>query len=221
MVYLLVGNRTWDTILVAASPLVIIHAFSNWDIPSIAFAVGALLAAARKRPVVAGVLIGLGTSFKLWPLFLLGAFLVLAVRNRRLPQFFYALLGAAVTWIVVNAPVALKYPEAWREFFRLNQERGAEWTTIYSVLSRNTGISFSPEFLNTFSLVAFLALCAAIAVLGLRSARTPRMAELVYLIVAAFLLFNKVWSPQYSLWLVVPAALALSLIHISEPTRPY
>ena len=35
------------------------------------------------------------------------------------------------------------------------------------------------------------------------------MAELVYLIVAAFLLFNKVWSPQYSLWLVVPAALAL------------
>lgn len=87
MVYLLVGNRTWDTILVAASPLIIIHAFSNWDIPSIAFAVGALLAAARKRPVVAGVLIGLGASFKLWPVFILGAFLVLAVRNRRWSQF--------------------------------------------------------------------------------------------------------------------------------------
>ena len=33
--------------------------------------------------------------------------------------------------------------------------------------------------------------------------------ELIFLIVVAFLLFNKVWSPQYSLWLVIPAVLAL------------
>jgi uncharacterized membrane protein len=32
---------------------------------------------------------------------------------------------------------------------------------------------------------------------------------LVFLVVAAFLLTNKVWSPQYSLWLVPLAALAL------------
>ena len=70
-------------------------------------------------------------------------------------------------------------------------------------------MDFSPEFLNTFSLVAFLVSCAAIAVLGLKAPRTPRVAELVYLIIMAFLIFNKVWSPQYSLWLVVPAVLAL------------
>ena len=35
------------------------------------------------------------------------------------------------------------------------------------------------------------------------------MAQLAFLVVAAFLLTNKVWSPQYSLWLVPLAVLAL------------
>lgn len=65
-----------------------------------------------------------------------------------------------------------------------------------------------PQILNTVSLALFIASCVAIAILGLVVKRQPRMAELVFLIIAAFLLFNKVWSPQYSLWLVIPAVLA-------------
>ena len=40
-----------------------------------------------------------------------------------------------------------------------------------------------------------------------RAARGWR--QLCFLVVAAFLLVNKVWSPQYSLWLVPLAVLAL------------
>lgn len=209
MVFQLTGNRAWDTILMAASPLVVIHAFTNWDIPSVAFMVGALLAVKKRKNWLAGILIGLGTAFKLWPLFILGAFLVLAIRHKRWAPFFKMFVATAVTWLVVNLPVALAYPEAWREFFRLNQERGAEWTTIYALLSRVAGVSFEPELLNTFSLVAFLVSCGAIAIMGLKAPRAPRVAEMIYLIIMAFLIFNKVWSPQYSLWLVVPALLAL------------
>ena len=79
MVFRLTGNRAWDTILMAASPLVVIHAFTNWDIPSIAFMVGALYAVTKHKNWLAGVLVGLGTAFKLWPLFILGAFLVLSL----------------------------------------------------------------------------------------------------------------------------------------------
>jgi uncharacterized membrane protein len=39
--------------------------------------------------------------------------------------------------------------------------------------------------------------------------RRPRFAQLAFLVVAAFLLTNKVWSPQYSLWLLPLAVLAL------------
>lgn len=210
----LAGNRVWDALLVAASPLVIAHAFTNWDIPSILAATLALWCFSRRQPVAAGVFIGLGTAFKLWPLFLLGAFLVLAVRTRRYAALAKLFAATVVTWLVCNVSVAIVYPQAWAEFFRLNSQRSWEWTTIYAVIGREFGWSGfdgsgTPVILNAVSLALFLGLCAAIAVLGLRVSRQPRVAELCYLIVAAFLLTNKVWSPQYSLWLVVLAALAL------------
>ncbi len=38
--------------------------------------------------------------------------------------------------------------------------------------------------------------------------RRPRLAQVLFLTVLAFLLTNKVWSPQFSLWLLPLAALA-------------
>lgn len=212
----LAGRRIWDIILVAASPLVLVHAFTNWDILAIFFAVAGLLAFSRGRTVWAGIAIGLGTAAKLWPVFLLGAFIVLALRSRRFRSFIIVAVSTAVTWLVVNLPVLLAYPEAWNEFNRLNSTRSWEWTTIYAVAARLTLFDgFDPEgaevpqILNSVSLVLFMASCLAIAIVGFVGKRQPRVAELVFLIIAAFLLFNKVWSPQYSLWLVIPAVLAL------------
>ena len=45
-------------------------------------------------------------------------------------------------------------------------------------------------------------------VIGLRAPVKPRLAQLAFLVVLAFLLTTKVWSPQYSLWLVPLLALA-------------
>ena len=44
--------------------------------------------------------------------------------------------------------------------------------------------------------------------LALRAKRRPRYAQLAFLVVAAFCLTNKVYSPQYVLWLIPLAALA-------------
>jgi uncharacterized membrane protein len=44
--------------------------------------------------------------------------------------------------------------------------------------------------------------------LGLAAPVRPRLAQLAFLAVLAFLLTTKVWSPQYSLWLVPLIALA-------------
>ena len=101
------------------------------------------------------------------------------------------------------------------EFNRLNTDRGWEWTTIYAVISREFGWAGfdsgegAPVILNAVTLILFLLGCLFVLILGLRAPQTPRIAELIVLIVGFFLLFNKVWSPQYSLWFVVPAVLAL------------
>ncbi|OHF35766.1 glycosyltransferase family 87 protein [Corynebacterium sp. HMSC074A01] len=215
MVAELAGNRVWDTLLVVGSPLLIMHAFTNWDIPSIFFAVAALLAARNGKFTLAGVMIGLGTAFKMWPIFALGAYLVVALRKRDLVPFLKMLAASIVSWVVVNLPIYLRNPEAWAEFRRLNTDRGWEWTTIYAVFSRVTGWGGfdsgegAPVILNAVTLILFLAGCAAVLVMGLKAPRTPRIAELLTLIIGFFLLFNKVWSPQYSIWLIVPAVLAL------------
>ena len=87
----------------------------------------------------------------------------------------------------------------------------------------NLGFWEPPVILNTVIAVVFLLCCAAIAYIGLTAPQRPRVAQLAFLTVAAFLLVNKVWSPQFSLWLVPLAVLALphrrillalSLIHI-------
>ena len=160
-------------------------------------------------------MIGLGTAFKMWPIFALGAYLVVALRKRDLVPFLKMLAASIVSWVVVNLPIYLRNPEAWGEFRRLNTDRGWEWTTIYAVFSRVTGWGGfdsgegAPVILNAVTLILFLAGCAAVLVMGLKAPRTPRIAELLTLIIGFFLLFNKVWSPQYSIWLIVPAVLAL------------
>lgn len=205
----LAGNRMWDTVLMAISPIVAVHAFSNWDILPTMCAMAAMLSVRRNQLLRAGFWLGLGTAFKLWPLFLLGAYLVLAIRKGVLGEWFKIAGSTLLTWAVINAPIALMYPAAWQEFFRLNSDRGAEWTTLYSVTDRIGITAWTPQQLNAVSLALFGLSCLGVLWLGLRSPQAPRVAELAFLIVASFLMFNKVWSPQYSLWLVPLAVLAL------------
>jgi uncharacterized membrane protein len=109
------------------------------------------------------------------------------------------------------------YPTGWYEFIKLNSQRVAEfdsWYAIYSTLSGSHIFDSapgadSPSFLNALSLVLFGVACLAIAWFALATQRRPRLAQLIFLVVAAFLLTNKVWSPQYSLWLLPLVVLAL------------
>ncbi|PPK68027.1 putative membrane protein [Actinokineospora auranticolor] len=211
-------HRPWDAAFIALSPLVLVHAFTNFDTLATACAAGALLAWSRKKPVLAGVLLGLGIATKLYPLFLLGPLLILCLRTGRMKAWWQATAGAVVTWLACNLWLILLYPEGWAEFFRLNSERGADPDSLYNVVMKFTGWEGfdgplpwgeSPQWLNLVSAALFVVLCAGIAYIGLQAVNRPRLAQLSFLVVSAFLLTNKVWSPQYSLWLVPLAVLAL------------
>ncbi len=62
--------------------------------------------------------------------------------------------------------------------------------------------------LNIISIVVLAMLLLGIAALGWFAPRRPRLPQLLFLTIAVFLLTNKVFSPQYTLWLVPLAALA-------------
>ncbi len=215
---MLAGRRIWDAALVAGSPILVFQAFTNFDALATALAAGALLAWARRRPVLAGVLIGLGVAAKLYPALLLVPLAVLAVRTGRRREAGRTAVAALAAWLAINAPVLLLYPRGWSEFFRLNSRRGADMDSLYNVIESFTGwrgldtdLGFwePPTALNAVVAVLFVSLCAAIAVVAWTAPRRPRVAQLAFLVVAAFLMVNKVWSPQFSLWLVPLAVLAL------------
>src|SRR6201999_1936792 len=122
------------------------------------------------------------------------------------------------TWALVNLPVLVLFPRGWTEFFRLNARRGDDMDSVYNVIKSLTGwhgfdpkLGFwePPTVLNAVVAVLFVTCCAAITYIALTAAQRPRVAQLLFLVVAAFLLTNKVWSPQFSLWLVPLAVLAL------------
>ena len=212
------GRRVWDAAVVAGSPILIFQAFTNFDALATGCAAGAMLAWSRRKPVVAGVLIGVGVALKLYPLLLLIPLAMLAVRTGKWRPVAKTAIAALVTWIAVNLPIMVMYPRGWSEFFRLNTRRGDDMDSLYNVVKsftgwggfdRNLGFWQPPTVLNTVTAVLFVLCCAAIAYVAWTAPQRPRLAQLAFLVVAVFLLTNKVWSPQYSLWLVPLAALAL------------
>jgi len=200
-------RRPWDAALFAAAPMLALTATINWDLYAVALLSLAMLAWSRERSLAAGVLIGLGAATKFYPLFILGPLLVLCWRAGRMREFYVALGGAVVAWLAVNLPVMVADFHGWSRFYVLSRERGAGFSSIWFVLSQQ-GHGIAESHLNIVAGGLFGLACMAIASLALRAPRRPRLAQLSLLVVAAFLLTNKVYSPQYVLWLIPLAALA-------------
>jgi uncharacterized membrane protein len=200
-------GRPWDGLYFVLSPVLLATGLINWDLMAVAMVAGALWAWSRDRPLLAGVLIGLGAATKLYPLFLLGPILVVAWRRRDLGGFGRALVGAVAAWAAANLPAWLTGFEQWKVFWKFNSDRGADLGSLWLVLD-HAGHSVTSGTINFWSWVIFGAVCLAVGILGLRAPETPRVAQLAFLVVAGFLLVNKVYSPQYVLWLLPLAVLA-------------
>jgi uncharacterized membrane protein len=217
-------RRPWDAALFALSPALFVTATVNWDFLAIGLAAFGMYAWAKRRPVAAGILLGLAGAAKMWPLFILGPLLVLGLRSSRLREALVATGTAIAALVAVNLPAAVPYRENWDRFFELNTERPIDWGTLWYIGRYLDGKwnSGSPgdqgpfqwlgnhvdPTLNYVTYALFGLACLAIAALALYAPRRPRLAALAFLVVAAFLIFSKVWSQQYVLWLLPLAVLA-------------
>ncbi|MGD0687679.1 MAG: glycosyltransferase 87 family protein [Streptosporangiaceae bacterium] len=209
--YLAGPARRWTALLVALSPALILAAFINWDLIAMSLAMLGMAAWAGRRGVLAGVLLGLAVATKFYPVFLLGPLFLLCLRAGRLRAFWVTAGSATAAWLAVNLPVAIVAPAGWSTFYRFNASRGADWGSIWYFFETEhwPGVGSMPlGTLNAVSLLLFAIACAAIAALALAAPRRPRLPQLYFLVIAAFLLFNKVWSPQYVIWLAPLVVLA-------------
>jgi hypothetical protein len=196
-------------LLVAASPALLLSAYINWDLLAVALSALAVAAWARRHHATAGVLLGLGVAAKFYPLLFLGPLFLLCLRAGRWKEFGRMLAGAAVAWLAVNVPIMVAAFQSWSRFYTFNQHRPVDWGSIFFLAGRE-GMSSVDDVptLNLMGEVGFAVLALAIALLVLLAPRRPRLPQVIFLVLAAFLLTNKVWSPQYILWLLPVIALA-------------
>ena len=201
-------RRPWDAALFALSPALALTGLVNWDLLAVGLVAGALWAWSRDRPLLTGVLIGLGTATKLYPLFLLGGLLVICLRERRMSRFAVTAAGALGAWLLANLPAFLTGRDEWYVFWHFNATRGADLGSIWLVIDQARSGQIDPHTINLVSWLFFGTWCVGVLALGLVAPETPRFAQLGFLVVAGFLLVNKVYSPQYVLWLLPLAVLA-------------
>ncbi len=209
--YLAGRSRRWTALGVALAPGLIFAAFINWDLIAMALAMLGMAAWAARRGVLAGVLLGLAIATKFYPIVFFGPLLLLCLRAGKMRSFGVTLASAAVAWLVVNLPVAFAAPHGWLRFYQLNETRPADWGSIwYFFETEHWPVlgSLSPGGLNLASVVIFAAGCVLIALLILAAPRRPRVAQVFLLVLSVFLLANKVWSPQYVIWLAPLVVLA-------------
>jgi len=204
-------NWRWTGLLVALSPGLVLAAFINWDLLAMALTMAALAAWAARRPVVAGLLLGLAVATKFYPVICVVPLFVLCLRAGRLREFWLTAGSAAAAWLAVNLPVLLAAPAGWATFYIFNAKRWVDWGSVWYFFQAEHwpvlgGLSLAT--INIASAAIFLAACVGVAVLALAAPRRPRLPQLIFLLTAAFLLTNKVWSPQYVVWLVPLVVLA-------------
>ena len=212
-------GRPWDAALAAVSPLVAVHAFTNFDTLAVAAATLGMLAWARRRPVLAGVILGVGAAAKLYPLFLLYPLLLLCLRAGRMRAWAQA---TAAGVLAVGAGQPARWPSRRR---RAGGSSSGSTASAAPTPTRSTTSSSGLTGWSGFDGALAPGQDAHRAQRGERGPvracaawrspcswcarrRRPRFAAIAFLVIAAFLLTNKVWSPQYSLWLVPLAVLA-------------
>ncbi len=198
----------WRAAMVVFAPTMILAATINWDLIPIALVALAFLAWSKDKAALTGVFIGLAIASKFYPIFLLFGFMLLAWRTKSWRPTLIMIAAAIASFLAVNIPFVIANFEGWVTFYTFNFGRAIDFGSFWYALTQ-IGLPTIPEnLLNIASTALFAVLLVAITVLVKKAPTTPSVAQISFLILAAFVITNKVYSPQYVLWLVPLAVLA-------------
>lgn len=195
-------RRIWDAALLALAPSLILAGLINWDLIAVALTSLAMLAWARKRVFLSGLLFGLAIATKFYPLLLFAPLFMLCIRGRQLRPFFRMLGGAVLSWAAVDVPVWIASPSGFGTFYAFNKSRTPDWGSIWYAFQQMFNHLFSIHEVNVYEEALTVMILLGVAALTFGVARRPRVPQLMFLTLALFLVINKVYSPQYVLWLL-------------------
>lgn len=221
--FLLGRLEGWRALMWAASPALVLYSFHNWDLLVVAAAAAGFYAYRRGHPVAAAALFALGAAFKMYPAFFVLPLIAAALARRNAKEAASVAGTAAGVFALVNLPFAIVNFEGWWATYGFHRVRGPNFDNIWNLISNlrdafqvpvdlpvlprfTLGIpDLTPEELNLITGVLTLVAFGIALWVGWNRARKEGLYPVVAVsaaLLAAFMLFSKVHSPQYTLWLL-------------------
>lgn len=192
--------------LFPAAPAVIASLFINWDIWAVITALLAIYYFDQKKYEQSAIALGVSIATKFFPVVLLLPIAIISYRSGQVKQLYKYIFICSLFWSAINLPIALLYFDGWWRFFELNLERSEDFGSIWYALSL---LDISIPKVNLIYIIISVTLFALFAKYLWQLNETPTLAQVALFALVIFTTFNKVYSPQYILWLTPLAVIAL------------
>jgi uncharacterized membrane protein len=193
--------------LAAIAPAAIASLYINWDLWAIASMILSIYWFDRKKYKHSAVAIGISISTKFLPVFLLLPIALILWRRNEVRELIRYIVIAVLTFGAINLPVLLTTPEGWLRFYELNFDRGQDWGSLWYALS-SLGVNLGNT--NFFAILALFVSVLFVSLLIFSTKNVLTLADVSFIVLALVMIASKVYSPQYILWLVPLAVIAMS-----------
>lgn len=178
------------------APSMFLFSVYNWDVLTLFFVVLALYALRSQRYYRVSAFLALGFSSKFYPIIYMLPLLILAPLTKR--GKLVVVLAFLFVSAAVNVPFMIAHYQGWFYFFSFNAARLPNVDSPWNVLGVMIPSPLDVNVINKISLVLFLVgslwLCGIL--------RKGEVEAGFFGVTLLFLLFSKVFSPQYLLWLL-------------------
>ena len=195
------------TYLFIFAPAVIASLFINWDIWAVVTALLAIYYFDQKKFEPSAIWLGISISTKFFPIVLLLPIAVIFYRNKKVKDLSRYLFTTGIIWAAFNLPLMLTYFDGWWRFYKLNLERSADFGSIWYGLDL---LNIDSPSLNLIYPLLSIGLFAGFTFYLIKLKKTPKLAQVALFAVVIFTTVGKVYSPQFVLWLIPLAVIALT-----------
>jgi uncharacterized membrane protein len=177
----------------ALAPSLLWFSFFNWDIITVMFSVLALYYFKENKNITGAIFLSLGFASKMYPIL----FLLPILMHRKFLNWIKIGITFVITWLAVNIYFMLTNYQGWYFFFQFSSERLPNIDSIWAIISRFIpGLSI--QVINIVTLVLFALIYISMNI----KFKNQDFIFMSFLSVLLFLIINKVFSPQFTLWLL-------------------
>ncbi len=197
--------RSWDGMLIAASPVVLASGLIHWDLLPIGLSAIGLYQLSRRRVIESGIVLGLAAAAGTMPIVIIVAVAVCIGLRGRIIHVVKFVLPAVATWFVIHLPLLLRDWKSVVAFYQGQVSGEASYGSPWFLLQL-TG--WNVKFAGYLGLMVLLVVMVATVAWLYGKKIRPRVGTLVAAFVFLTCLLGAAFSPQTSLWLLFALVLA-------------